>query len=350
MVARRRRGVGLHALNRPPMLIVIAGDWRCSWPVRRPLRVSERLVRPAVFLLAAFLVYRPSHYPQLPRDRPRGADFIARRPQLPHRQRAGGRRPGSSRRWASRRACARTGSTRFRLSKTVYNGRDVAAPEVSGLLLAPRPRPDSRASGGAEAKPARAQGAVHALRGLPARQLQLSVLCPRFRGPLTWLIVGPALVVPLGLVGLFVARPRGRDGYWMWAGGTPLAMLSVVVFYVAARYRIPYQMGAVRACGRARRLGHRRRARAVGTSLGPVGGRARWPPPLVIVLWPTRLFDGRSEEQVRMGSARDSGGPLRRGRGVDRSGATANHHTIPDIVHMRAGQIVRVCAISPARR
>ena len=41
---------------------------------------------------------------------------------------------------------------------------------------------------------------------------------------LTLLIVGPTLIVPFGLVGLVVARPADRRGYWLWAVYAPLSL------------------------------------------------------------------------------------------------------------------------------
>ena len=72
------------------------------------------------------------------------------------------------------------------------------------------------------------------------------------RGPLTALAVGPALIVPLGLLGLVVARPRDRSGYWIWASFILLSILTLVVFYVTSRSRLPYQFALVRR-GRRRR-------------------------------------------------------------------------------------------------
>jgi tetratricopeptide (TPR) repeat protein len=57
---------------------------------------------------------------------------------------------------------------------------------------------------------------------------------------LRFLIIGPWLLVPLGLVGLFL-RPRlpERPGFWVWASFLPVYGLSVAAFFVSDRYRMP---------------------------------------------------------------------------------------------------------------
>ena len=54
------------------------------------------------------------------------------------------------------------------------------------------------------------------------------------------LVVGPWLLVPLGLVGL-VAVPRrtGAHGFWIWAAFVPVYAVSVAAFFVSGRYRLP---------------------------------------------------------------------------------------------------------------
>lgn len=53
------------------------------------------------------------------------------------------------------------------------------------------------------------------------------------------LFVGPWLLVPLGLAGIFVA-PRGdRRAFFAWAAFIPCYAVSVAVFFVAERYRLP---------------------------------------------------------------------------------------------------------------
>ncbi len=153
-------------------------------------------------------------------------------------------------------------------------------------------------------------------------------------GPLAWLIVGPSLIVPLGLVGLIVARPRSRRGYWIWAAYVPLAMASVIVFYVAARYRLPYQVALTIASGGGLAwVLERPRATTERRRLAPAFAFLIL---LLIVNWPTGLDDGRAEEQVRMGLWEIEAGHTAEGeRWIDQA---VRHHGLPGTVHVRAGQ------------
>ena len=330
--------LGLHALNRPPMLIVIAGlalFLAVRAFVRSPLRETVR--RPAwvsggqVFLLAAFLVIAPvtiRNFRATGRvvliSSPAGLNFLV------------GNGPEADGLFVT--AMGVTPSVRahwldaIQVVRTRY-GRDVTAPEVSGFYW-------HRALDWIREHP-------HAEASLLARKtwytlsagfLPISHSYPFFArdlgGPLAWLVVGPALVVPLGLIGLVVARPR-REGYWIWAAYAPLAMLSVVVFYVAARYRIPYQAALCAPAGAliawAIAAVRARRWTSLAVPAGAVAAAA------VIVLWPTRQNDGRGEEQVRMGLLEIQGDRFAEGEvWIDRAAA---RHNLPDIVHLRAGQI-----------
>jgi tetratricopeptide (TPR) repeat protein len=54
------------------------------------------------------------------------------------------------------------------------------------------------------------------------------------------LAVGPWLLLPLGLVGLFWPSLRlNRRGYWIWAMFVPVYGAAVVMFFVTDRYRMP---------------------------------------------------------------------------------------------------------------
>ena len=153
-------------------------------------------------------------------------------------------------------------------------------------------------------------------------------------GPLRWLVVGPSLFVSLGLVGLIAARPRARPGYWLWAAYIPLALASVVVFYVAARYRLPYQIALCVTAGGgiawaidAWNGGSRRTLATAGAAAAVL---------VVIARWPTGLDDGRAEERVRMGLYEIAAGRLSEGGGWIERGLA--DHGFPSAVHVRAGQ------------
>jgi len=54
------------------------------------------------------------------------------------------------------------------------------------------------------------------------------------------LAIGPWLLLPLGLVGLFWPSLRtNRRGYWVWAMFVPVYGAAVVLFFVTDRYRMP---------------------------------------------------------------------------------------------------------------
>ena len=57
---------------------------------------------------------------------------------------------------------------------------------------------------------------------------------------LRFLLIGPWLLVPLGLIGQFLPSQRaGRPGFWVWASFIPIYGLSVAIFFVSDRYRLP---------------------------------------------------------------------------------------------------------------
>ncbi len=151
---------------------------------------------------------------------------------------------------------------------------------------------------------------------------------------LGFLAAGPALIVPLGLVGLVFARPR-REGFLIWASFVPLTLLSVILFFVAARYRLPYQVAlTVAAGGGASWLIDRIRARALKPLVVATLAAAAT---AALVIWPTGLDDGRAEEQLRMGlyeleQSRVTEGERWIARAVER-------HGFPGVAHFRAGQL-----------
>lgn len=102
---------------------------------------------------------------------------------------------------------------------------------------------------------------------------------------LRFLVVGPWALVPLGFAGA-VTRWRDRK-FLTWFAFVPLYALSVAVFFVASRYRLPLLIVlAISAAG----VVHLRRASqvVVGLLLGAVA------------LWPFGLDSGRSNEQTNM--------------------------------------------------
>ncbi len=125
---------------------------------------------------------------------------------------------------------------------------------------------------------------------------------------LRWLVVGAWLLVPLGLLGLGDRLLSGKQGagdgasprwdFGLWALVVPAYALSVAVFFVSARYRLPLLVplaagagyGLVRLVEAVRRRAPRRLA-AYAAALVPL---------LALALWPHRLDDGRPEERTVM--------------------------------------------------
>ena len=143
---------------------------------------------------------------------------------------------------------------------------------------------------------------------------------------LGFLLVGPWLLVPLGLTGLIAIRPGAatariasadgvsRANYVAWASFVPFYALGVALFFVAERYRLPLYVplcvGAAGALdwiarafvsGRAAASGLDRSAARAGRRLDEL-----LLPAIVLVAgvaiaaWPFRLADGRFDERLRL--------------------------------------------------
>jgi 4-amino-4-deoxy-L-arabinose transferase-like glycosyltransferase len=121
---------------------------------------------------------------------------------------------------------------------------------------------------------------------------------------LRFLFVGPWLLGPLGLTGLFVAAPASRRApYLAWASFVPFYAVGVAVFFVAERYRLPL-LAALCATGGA----------ALDRAIGFLqAGEARDTTPrrialpivvfamsAVLTAWPFDVPDGRYQERLRL--------------------------------------------------
>ena len=108
-----------------------------------------------------------------------------------------------------------------------------------------------------------------------------------------------------------------------------------MIFYVAARYRLPYQVALTAAAGGgASWMIDRLRERAwkpLGLAVAATLALAAF------VAWPTGLDDGRAEEQVRMGLSEIQAGRIPEGEAwIQRAAA---RHGYPGVVHVRVGQL-----------
>jgi tetratricopeptide (TPR) repeat protein len=112
------------------------------------------------------------------------------------------------------------------------------------------------------------------------------------------LAVGPWLLAPLGLVGLFLPSMRASaPGFWVWASFIPVYGLSVAVFFVSSRYRMPLLVPLSASSGAAAvwivERCRERRFRALAAAAGALALL------LTLSAWDLGLDDGRGGEQTR---------------------------------------------------
>lgn len=114
---------------------------------------------------------------------------------------------------------------------------------------------------------------------------------------LRWLVVGPWLLVPLGLFGLVVAAPVGgaRGAFAAWASFVPSYAVGLAAFFVASRYRLPLFVGLLPGAGAA--VVWLARALAA-TRFWPLSvGAAVLSVLFLLVNWPLNVDDGRLVER-----------------------------------------------------
>jgi tetratricopeptide (TPR) repeat protein len=114
---------------------------------------------------------------------------------------------------------------------------------------------------------------------------------------LRFLAVGPWLLVPLGLAGLLFGPPRRAPGFAVWASFVPAYALSVAVFFVSGRYRLPLLVPLCVAAGLAVELIATAR-RQPPRRLAAAGGCAALA--AVVALRPFALDEGRRGEREQM--------------------------------------------------
>ena len=114
---------------------------------------------------------------------------------------------------------------------------------------------------------------------------------------LSVLIIGPWLLIPLGIVGLVVGGPREhRSSYLTWVLFAPVYAVSVAAFFVSSRYRLPLLVPMAIGSGAAVAWFWDRRAAATRSG-------AFWIAPAAVVLlmvmvnWPLQADDGRMYER-----------------------------------------------------
>jgi tetratricopeptide (TPR) repeat protein len=104
---------------------------------------------------------------------------------------------------------------------------------------------------------------------------------------LRFLLVGPWLLVPLGVAGFFVPRALDRPSFLAWASFIPAYALALAVFFVATRYRQPLLValcvtagGALAWVAEAAAGRHRERLPRVAAAAALAAAVAFWPWPI----------------------------------------------------------------------
>jgi tetratricopeptide (TPR) repeat protein len=113
------------------------------------------------------------------------------------------------------------------------------------------------------------------------------------------LAVGPWLLVPLGITGLFWVWPDERRAeYAVWVSFAPSYAVAVALFFVAERYRLPIFVPLCVAAGGTIDRGVQAILDRRFTSLSlPVALTAVT---AVMANWPLHVIDGRFEERLRL--------------------------------------------------
>ena len=135
------------------------------------------------------------------------------------------------------------------------------------------------------------------------------------RTMLRFYVIGPGLLIPLGLAGLIFAAPLGdRKDYLAWIAFVPAYAVGVAAFFVAERYRLPLLVPMCVGAGAAldrlipRPSIVKNKKQENGSSPAPVSERrtrrllvtVSLAVLLILVNWPHQLHDGRWEEGLRM--------------------------------------------------
>ncbi|HMF93151.1 MAG TPA: tetratricopeptide repeat protein [Vicinamibacterales bacterium] len=164
------------------------------------------------------------------------------------------------------------------------------------------------------------------------------------------MVVGPWLLIPLGLVGLvgFLgalkrALPETRSAYLIWASFVPIYAIAVAAFYVSDRYQLPILVPLCAGAGAA--------LDAVAVAVAERRWRSLLVPGAVIVALliavnhPRGVDEGVGEERTRMAERLVTLGRVDDAEGWADRAASASLQ--PGVVHFRLGQRL-VVANQPA--
>ena len=152
------------------------------------------------------------------------------------------------------------------------------------------------------------------------------------------MVVGPWLLIPLGLVGCFGVleriSPATRSAFLIWASFIPIYAIAVAAFYVSDRYQLLILVPLCAGAG------------AALDALAAAAAERRWrsllvPAAIVVVLLiavnrPMAYDEGIGEERTRMAERLITLGRVEEAERWAARAAAANRH--PGVVHFRLGQ------------
>jgi tetratricopeptide (TPR) repeat protein len=148
------------------------------------------------------------------------------------------------------------------------------------------------------------------------------------------LIVGPWLLVPLGLAGLCVPAEVDKRAWLVWAAFIPAYAVAVALFFVASRYRLPLVVALCVTAGAMLDT----LVRAVATRRAPSWPRFAAAAALGVAVahWPWRLDDGLAHERAeRLVHMIVEGRPAEARELLAR---TLPIHRDPGLLHYRVGR------------
>ncbi len=149
------------------------------------------------------------------------------------------------------------------------------------------------------------------------------------------LAIGPWLILPFGLVGLFWPQLRAhRRGYWIWAMFVPVYGAAVILFFVSDRYRMPMLVPLCATAGAALvRFFDLVRARQVLSLLRPAGAVAM---AALVVFADLGLDNGMGGEQTRKAVWLVEQGSFDEARRY--VAQISNEHSHPGVLRFSVGQ------------
>jgi tetratricopeptide (TPR) repeat protein len=149
------------------------------------------------------------------------------------------------------------------------------------------------------------------------------------------LFVGPWLLVPLGMAGLFLrSARRSTRGFWVWASFVPIYGLSVIAFFVTARYRMPLLIPLCCSAAAALIVGHDRIRRGQWKTLAvPAVAVAAFG---VLAALPLGASEGTELEQERHVVWLIEQGRVAEAR--EHAARIERSHPRPGLLHYRAGR------------